>query len=362
MSRALNRIAVPLLHALDPETAHRAAVLLMRMAPPLPRKPDDGSLALDAFGLAFPNPIGLAAGFDKNAEVADAALRFGFGSTEVGTLTPRAQEGNARPRVFRLSADRAVINRYGFNNAGHAAAHGRLGKRHRGIVGVNVGANKDSDDRVADYTAGLACFADVADYFTLNISSPNTPGLRDLQATRSLDDLLARTIDTRDRLAARHGRKPLLLKIAPDLDLSGLDDVVAVARRRRIDGMIVANTTLARPATLRDPAARETGGLSGRPLFAPSTRMLAETFLRVERQFPLVGVGGIDSGATALAKIRAGASLIQLYSGLVFEGLGLVVAIKAHLTRELAAGTTSLAALTGADAEAWTRDRPPSAS
>jgi dihydroorotate dehydrogenase len=358
MIGVLGRIALPALHALDPETAHRAAVTLMRMAPIIPAPDDDPRLAVEAFGLRFSNPVGLAAGFDKDAEVADAALRFGFGFTEVGTLTPQPQAGNPRPRVFRLTADRGVINRYGFNNAGHVMAHRRLlaGKTRRGIVGINIGANKDAGDRVADYVAGLVRFADVADYFTLNISSPNTPGLRDLQAAQALDDLLARAIEARDGVTRRHGRKPLLLKIAPDLDLTALDDIVRIARQRRIDGMIVSNTTITRPLSLRDQsAAQEAGGLSGRPLFELSTRMLAETFLRVERQFPLVGVGGIDSGDTAFQKIRAGATLVQLYSGLVYAGIGLVGAVKQDLQRRLDSSGAALAAHIGEDANAWIR-------
>ena len=270
-------------------------------------------------------------------------------------MTPRPQPGNARPRVFRLAADRAVINRYGFNNAGHAPAHARLAARRRSgaVVGVNLGANKDAADRVADYVAGIDRFADVADYLTLNVSSPNTPGLRDLQATLALDELLARTLAARDAATERHGRKPLLLKIAPDLDDAALDDIVAVARRRGVDGMIVSNTTLSRPSGLRSGAAQEAGGLSGRPLFALSTRMLAAAFLRVDGAFPLIGVGGIDSAETAWAKITAGASLIQLYSGLVFAGPALVEDIKRGLADRLKAHGTGWSGVVGADAQAW---------
>ncbi|MFZ4530761.1 MAG: quinone-dependent dihydroorotate dehydrogenase [Alsobacter sp.] len=317
---------LPLLHGVDAETAHglglRALAALPAMAPP----PSDPRLAVSAFGLAFPNPLGLAAGFDKNAEVPDAMLGLGFGFVEVGTLTPRPQQGNPKPRVFRLPADRAVVNRLGFNNGGRAAGLARLRARagRPGIVGVNIGANKDTADRAADYAQLVTAFAPVASYFTVNVSSPNTPGLRDLQHEAALDDLLARVGDARDAAAAAHGRRPVLLKVAPDLSAAEIDGVVAVCRRRGVDGMIVSNTTVSRPAGLADPAASETGGLSGRPLFALSTRLLAATYLRVDGAFPLIGVGGVDSPQAALGKIEAGATLVQLYSALVFEGPGLV--------------------------------------
>jgi dihydroorotate dehydrogenase len=322
---------------------------------PLPRPvPDDDRLAVRAFGLTFPNPVGLAAGFDKHAEVPDSLLRVGFGFVEVGTVTPRAQTGNPRPRLFRLNNDEAVINRFGFNSQGEAAVLARLAARAErgGIVGLNIGANKITEDRGADYVRLIEAFAPVVSYFTVNISSPNTPGLRDLQQGAALDDLLVRVAAARDRVSLRAGDTPVLVKIAPDLTLSELDDVVAVARRRMIDGMIVSNTTVSRPPTLHNAKiATEAGGLSGKPLFALSTRMLAETFVRVEGQFPLIGVGGIDSGATALAKIRAGANLLQLYSALVFRGLSLVGEIKDELIKALDRGEArSLPDLVGMDA------------
>lgn len=339
------RIASPLLRLLDAETAHRATIAALKLLPTRTPPPDDPRLALTAFGLEFRNPIGLAAGFDKNAEVADAMLGFGFGFVEVGTLTPRAQAGNPRPRAFRLVEDRAVINRYGFNNNGHAPALAGLSKRaRRGVVGVNIGANKDAGDRVADYVAGVSAFADVASYFTINVSSPNTPGLRDLQEAEALSDLLARVVEARD---AARVRRPLLLKIAPDLTLTQLDAIVRVARDKRIDGMIVSNTTISRPTTLRSPLAKESGGLSGAPLFDLSTRMLAQTYLRVEGQFPLIGVGGVDSAQAALAKIEAGATLVQLYSALVYEGPGLVARIKRGLIDLLAREKEALSARIG---------------
>ncbi|WP_428032745.1 quinone-dependent dihydroorotate dehydrogenase [Ancylobacter sp.] len=341
-------LALPFARLLDPETAHSLSIRGLSCLPPRPAPVDDPRLAVTAFGLAFPNPVGLAAGFDKEAEVPDAMLGAGFGFAEVGTITPRPQPGNPRPRNFRLTEDRAVINRYGFNSGGHAPAAARLaarqGRRARGIIGVNVGANKDSTDRAADYVSGIRAFAGLASYFTANVSSPNTPGLRDLQEESALDALLARVMEARDATAPG---VPLLLKIAPDLALPHLDGIVAVARRRRIDGLIVSNTTISRPPGLRSPHKAETGGLSGRPVFALSTRMLAEAYVRVDGAFPLIGVGGIDSAATALAKIEAGASLIQLYSGLVYEGLGLVERIKEGLLAQLTRENATLPALTG---------------
>ena len=317
-----------------------------------------------AFGLNFPNPLGIAAGFDKNAQVPDALLRLGFGFVEVGTVTPHPQAGNPRPRLFRLNADEGVVNRLGFNNEGRSAVLARLAARANlaGIVGVNIGADRDLSDRAADYVRLIEAFASVAGYFTVNVSSPNTPGLRDLQQAKALDDLLARVVEARDRMLPHAGPTPVLLKIAPDLTLGDLDDVVGVARKRKVDGMIVGNTTISRPASLRDrERAREQGGLSGRPLFKLSTRMLAETFVRAESAFPLVGVGGIDLGATAIAKIKAGATLLQFYTGLVFHGIGLVAEIKADLLAALRRGhRDSLASMVGTDAADITAESWPS--
>lgn len=350
-------LAKPLLLAMDPEKAHGATIAALRTLPVLAAGPDDPRLAVEAFGLKFPNPVGMAAGFDKHAEVPDTLLRLGFGFAEIGTVTPKPQPGNPRPRSFRLTRDEAIINRFGFNSEGHAAVRRRLVARagHAGIVGVNIGANKDAVDRAADYVAGIEAFADVATYFTINISSPNTPGLRDLQQTAALDDLLARVIEARDATTYRTTRKPVLLKIAPDLALSDLDDVVGVARKRGVDGMIVSNTTISRPDALKDKTtARETGGLSGAPLYPLATKMLAQTYMRVEGQFPLVGVGGIDSAETAWGKIAAGATLVQVYSSLIYKGLGLVDEIKAGILRRLAAsGGKSLAELVGSGVGDW---------
>jgi len=356
----LERLVRPLLRALEPEDAHALTLRMLKFAPPLGAVRDDRRLAIRAFGLNFPNPVGMAAGFDKNAEVPDVLLRLGFGFAEVGTITPRPQPGNPRPRVFRLQADEGVINRLGFNSQGADVVLRRLAARTNagGIVGVNVGANKDAPDRVADYVRLIERFAAVASYVTVNISSPNTPGLRALQQAAALDDLLARVVDARERVAPHAGPTPVLLKIAPDLSLAELDDVVGIARSRRVDGMIVGNTTLVRPPSLRDTnTAKEVGGLSGHPLFPLATRMLAETYVRVEGVFPLIGVGGIDSGAAALAKFRAGAGLIQLYSALVFRGLGLLGEIKAALIAAVDRDRLdSLNELAGADAAAVTAE------
>jgi dihydroorotate dehydrogenase len=358
--RAFDTFSLPLLRWFDPEDAHRLAIQGLKFLPPMRARPDDAKLAVRAFGLNFPNPIGMAAGFDKSAEAPDALLRLGFGFVEVGTVTPKPQAGNPRPRLFRLERDEAVINRMGFNNDGAEAVLRRLAARAHlgGIVGVNLGANKDAEDRVADYVTLIEKFAPVASYFTINVSSPNTPGLRNLQQPEALDDLLAKVIDARERVRRNAGDSPVLLKIAPDLSLAELDDVVHIGRSRRIDGMIVGNTTLARPSAVREQGrASEQGGLSGRPLFRLSTRMVAETYVRVEGAFPLVGVGGIDSGGAALTKIRAGASLIQLYSSLIYKGLGLVEDIKNDLASTLLrTGRDSLSEIVGADAATITAE------
>ena len=354
-----DRLAAPLLRTLDPERAHALALNALKLAP-LPRPaPDDEKLQVHALGLIFPNPVGLAAGFDKNAEVADQLFRLGFGFVEVGGVTPQPQPGNPRPRLFRLDADEGVINRLGLNSEGVAAVAARLAARAGapGIVGINMGANKDTTDRTADYVACIETLAPHVTFLTVNVSSPNTPGLRNLQQAAALDELLARVIDARERAAERAPRRPLLLKIAPDLTLPDLDDVVGVARRHRIDGMIVGNTTIGRSNLRETGKAKEPGGLSGRPLFALSTRMLAETYVRAEGAFPLIGAGGIDSGAAAFAKIKAGASLVQLYSGLIFRGIGLIGAIKMDLIDFMRIGRLeALAQAVGRDAATITAE------
>ena len=363
MISLIDSLARPLLNLMDAEHAHRLAVRGLELLPRGPARADDPRLSVQVFGLNFPNPVGMAAGFDKHGEVPDALLRLGFGFVEVGTVTLRPQPGNPRPRLFRLPADQGVINRLGFNSEGAPAVLARLAARAGagGLVGVNLGANRDSPDRIADYVDLIETFAPVASYFTVNISSPNTPGLRDLQQGQPLDDLLARAVDARARVSRQAGPTPLLVKIAPDLTLNELDDIVSACRRRRVDGMIIGNTTVARPPSLQDvKTARESGGLSGAPLFALATRMLAETYVRAEGALPLVGTGGIDSGRTALAKIRAGACLVQLYSSLVFRGLGLVGEIKAELVNALARDDhAGLPDLVGRDAAAMTAEKWP---
>jgi dihydroorotate dehydrogenase len=342
----------PLLFRLPAERAHGVALtaiatgfdrwLLDRTAPPSPP-----ILAQRVWGLDFPNPIGLAAGFDKNARIANAVRRWGFGSVEIGTVTPRPQRGNPRPRLFRLAEDAAIVNRMGFNNDGLERVARRLARMpRRGIRGLNLGANRDSADPAADYAAGIRRSAGLADYLVVNVSSPNTPGLRDLQRRARLEALLSRLIAARDTSGRR---TPLLLKIAPDLTPAERCGIAEVAVAAGIDGLVVANTTVERPAGLRSRAASETGGLSGKPLFAPSTALLAEMHRLTEGRLPLVGVGGVASAADAYAKIRAGASLVQLYTALVFSGPALVGRIERDLARLLRAdGFGSIAEAVGA--------------
>lgn len=356
MSRALGTLARPALLLLPPERAHEATLRsLERGLHPRPSGDDDLRLAVETLGLKLPNPFGIAAGFDKNARVPDAILDMGFGFAEVGTVTPQPQAGNPTPRIFRLIRDRAVINRLGFNNEGHQRTFERLAAREqRGVVGVNIGANKDSADRIGDYVEGIHAFYDVASYFAVNVSSPNTPGLRDLQAPDALDELLTRLFDTRRHAGQAGGpEKPIVVKLAPDIAREDLRPIAQCLLSHEVDGICVSNTTLARPA-LRSGAAREPGGLSGRPLFARATQMLARMHLLTEGRIALIGVGGIDSGAAALAKIEAGASLLQLYTGLIYEGPGLLPRMKAHLVETMdEIGATSLSSLTGRKAEEW---------
>jgi len=343
-------MAQAFLQALDPERAHELAVRSLELGIYPRAVPDDPRLAQNLWGLHFPNPVGMAAGFDKDARVPGALLAAGFGFVEIGTLTPLPQSGNPRPRISRSAADGAIINRLGFNSEGHEAALARLWTRPPGIIGINLGANRDSKDRAGDYVRGIECLTSVASYLTINISSPNTPGLRDLQAPDVLDGLLQRA-----RAALKSGKSPpLLVKLAPDLADADLPEIVRVIIANNVDGLIVSNTTLARDG-LKDAAfARETGGLSGRPLFVPSTRMLARVYQLTEGKLPLIGVGGISSGEDALAKIEAGASLVQLYTGLVFEGLGLVGRIKRSLLDAIERGNIdTLAPLIGRRAGEW---------
>lgn len=325
------------LRLLDPEDAHQLAIgaLKLGLGPAAPEETDP-LLATRLAGLVLPSPIGLAAGFDKNAEVANAMLRAGFGFVECGTVTPLPQAGNERPRLFRLSADRAVINRLGFNNQGLEAFARRLAtRRRRGVVGANIGANKDSDDRIGDYVQGLTRLWGLADYFTVNISSPNTPGLRSLQAGAALEELLGRLAEAR-RVLARERDYPVFLKIAPDVSPDEIGDLVETALTHRIDALVVGNTTLSRPE-LRSPWRLEAGGLSGAPLMDLSTRLLALAYRAAAGRLVLVGVGGVASGADAFAKIRAGATAVQLYSAMVFEGPRIAVRIRNELSARLRA-------------------------
>ena len=338
-------LARPLLFALDAETAHGLTIRALKTGLLRAAAHPEAILQTTIAGLDLPSPIGLAAGFDKNAEVPDAILQMGFGFAEVGTITPLPQSGNPKPRMFRLAEDGAVINRLGFNNQGLAAAVTRLKARRRiGTVGVNVGANKDSDDRIADYVVGVRAVRDVADYLTINISSPNTPGLRALQSKDTLTELVARCLE------ARGDGPPLFVKVAPDLTDTDISDIAEVALASGIDGLIVSNTTITRPASLRGISRQEAGGLSGKPLFEPSTEVLRQIARATGGRLPLIGVGGIASGADAYAKLRAGASAVQVYTALAYAGPGLPARINAELAALLKRdGLTSVAAAVGLD-------------
>ena len=321
-----------LLRLLPPETAHETTLRLVEAGLAPRYRGDDHILATRLWNLDFPNPIGLAAGFDKDARVPDRMLGLGFGFVEVGSVTPRPQEGNPRPRLFRLVPDRAVINRMGFNNRGLAAAAARLSARRgrKGIVGANIGKNRDTADPFGDYEQGVMTLAPLVDLLVVNVSSPNTPGLRDLQRKRTVEALIERLLEARAR-ATPTRPPPLLVKVAPDLAPEERADIAEVALATGLDGLVVSNTTTHRPPELRSRHAPEPGGLSGRPLFAPSTALLAEMRRLTRGRVPLIGVGGVASGADAYDKIRAGASLVELYTALVYEGPGLVRRIKMEL-------------------------------
>lgn len=341
------------LFCLDPETAHDLSIKALKTGLiPSPPPIDDPRLAVKLAGLDFPNPVGLAAGYDKNAEVPDAVLQLGFGFMEVGTVTPRPQAGNPKPRLFRLATERGVINRLGFNNEGHSAVLQRLESRRKsGIVGVNIGANKDSPDFVADYVEGVRAFAHLAGYFTVNISSPNTPGLRNLQAGEALPRLLDSVFEAR---AGMSRQPPVFLKLAPDLDDKAIKEIAGIVSRSPLDGLMVSNTTLSRHGVEHHHHAAETGGLSGAPLFTRSTIVLARFREMLDPAFPLIGIGGVCDGKTAWAKLEAGASLIQLYSCMVYEG----PQIARNICRDLAArmtreGIAGLGKITGRKTAEW---------
>jgi dihydroorotate dehydrogenase len=328
----LYRTIRPLIFRLDAERAHRGTIAALKFLPVRRPPAFAGSLTTSVAGIGFPSPVGLAAGFDKDAEVADIMLGLGFGFVEVGTLTPQPQQGNERPRLFRLADDRAIINRMGFNNRGQADALARLAKRDRsrGIVGVNIGANKDSTDRIADYVAGVRAMSPVADYLTINISSPNTPGLRQLQDEGALRALLSAVNEARTV-----GGPPIFLKVAPDLGEGEPDQIVRVAMQHNVDAIIIANTTITRPM-LKSPLARETGGLSGEPLKALALDALRRFRSAGGGAIPLISAGGIASADDAWVRLRAGASLVQFYSAMVYEGPGLARRIAAGLAAKLA--------------------------
>ncbi|GHA31385.1 dihydroorotate dehydrogenase (quinone) [Devosia pacifica] len=349
---ALRTLSRDTLLKLEPETAHLATISALRLGlAPRPDGPDAPELATEIAGLSLANPVGIAAGFDKNAEVARPLAEMGFGMVEIGTVTPRPQSGNPRPRLFRLPEAEGVINRMGFNNDGHAAIFERLkNNRVPAALGVNIGANKNSPDFVADYVLGVTRFAELADYLTVNISSPNTPGLRDLQTDEALRRLLGAVLSTRSKASVR---VPVFLKLAPDLDEAALDAIAAVVAETDLDGLIVSNTTIGRDTVAGLAHSDETGGLSGRPLFALATRRLAQMRQRVG-ELPIIGVGGVHDAETAYAKFEAGANAIQLYSALVFGGVDLLDDIKSGLTERLRmAGHTSIAQCVGSRTDEW---------
>lgn len=353
---ALSGLTREALLKMDPETAHGATITALRLGlAPEQAHADGTELQTNLCGLELANPVGMAAGFDKNAEVARPLALMGFGMVEVGTVTPRPQAGNPKPRLFRVGPAEGVINRMGFNNEGHEAAIARLrGQRVPAALGVNIGANKDSADFVVDYVLGVKRFADLADYLTVNVSSPNTPGLRNLQADEALRRLLGEVLAAR---AKAKTRVPVFLKIAPDLDLAALDAIAAVVLATDLDGLIVSNTTITRDAVAGLENATETGGLSGKPLFALSTQRLAQMRQRVGT-LPIIGVGGIHSPQSALAKIEAGANAIQLYSAMVFGGLDLLDRLKRGLVAAVRAqGKTNIAQLVGSRTADWAEGR-----
>ena len=325
---------------LPAERAHKTTIKALKAGlGPAPVKTASPELVTQVGGLTLPNPVGLAAGFDKDCDVPDAMLAAGFGFVECGTVTPRPQIGNPKPRLFRLTEDQAVINRMGFNNGGLEVFKSRLTKRQGkdGIVGANLGANKDSRDRVEDYVMGLKALWGLSDYFTINISSPNTLGLRDLQNEKAMDELLGRLAEARSELAGDKPNFPMFLKVAPDVDMGEIERIVGQACTYGMNAIIVSNTTIARPDSLQSQYKGEGGGLSGAPLFEPSTKVLKEFYAAAQGKIDLIGVGGISNGAQAYAKIRAGAKAVQLYSALVFKGPGLVTEINRDLKARLKA-------------------------
>lgn len=356
MISLLQNVAQRGLKLLGPELAHDITIkaLCSGFVPKSPAR-DDPRLAVQILGQRFPNPIGMAPGFDKNALVYNALLQMGFGFAEVGTVTPLPQAGNARPRAFRLRDHGAIINRFGFNNDGIEASEKKLSETPpAGVVGINVGANKTTEDRAADYVACIRKLAPLASYITVNISSPNTPSLRSLQVGEALDDLLARVVEARDEAVRGDQPKPLLLKIAPDVSEHELDAIVHSVAKHRLEGMIVSNTTLDRTAVKNARHGKQSGGLSGAPLFERSTILLAKTRERVGPLLPIIGVGGVSTGQQGLQKLEAGANLIQLYTGIVYHGLPLLQDIKNQMVAELDKQNVSrVSVLTGSNVREW---------
>lgn len=357
MFKGLMTLARPALLALEPEKAHELTLRSLEKGL-FPRGgQNDPRLEQTVWGLKFANPLGMAAGFDKNGRVIGPLFRMGFGFCEAGTVTPLPQDGNPQPRVFRLIKDRAVINRLGFNNEGHDALATRLLTRsHDGVLCVNIGANKDSADRVQDYVTGLKRFYEAADFFTINISSPNTPGLRDLQAPEELDALLSKLMQTRSKLMDEDDAayRPIAVKLAPDIEDEALPAIIERLMSHKVDSIIISNTTLSRTGLEDTSSAGEAGGLSGQPLFTRSTRMLARVYQITRGEIPLIGVGGVNCGETALAKLQAGATLIELYTGLIYEGPSLITRIKRALIRHCEEnGYHSIEQTIGTKADKW---------
>ncbi len=355
MPGVFDQLARAALFSLSPEQAHRVAIRGLATGLVPPAEAPSPSLATRVLDLDLPTPVGLAAGFDKNAEAFQGLLRLGFGFVEIGTVTPRPQPGNPKPRMFRLEADEAIINRLGFNNDGIAAIRARLARsRGNGVVGVNIGANRDSENKTADYVAGIEAFAALAGYLAINISSPNTPGLRDLQGEGALDDLLIRLVSARDEVTNGTRATPLFLKVAPDLGEGDVERIAASVRGAGFDGMIVSNTTVAREGLKSARFRDETGGLSGPPLFRRSTALLARFRKALGPKVALIGVGGVDSAETAWAKLAAGADLVQVYTGMIYKGHGLAADINAGLARLLQDnGMPSIGEACGRETESW---------
>ncbi|BFZ19833.1 hypothetical protein BsWGS_22873 [Bradybaena similaris] len=360
-------IAMPLFRALPPETSHKLSIKLAKYKlVPKSQVPDSPLLATTVWGRSFSNPIGMAAGYDKHAEAVDGLFKMGFGFVEIGSVTPEPQEGNPKPRVFRLSEDEAIINRYGFNSDGHDVVYTRLSKRsheaetsRRGIVGVNLGKNKTSPNAIEDYVKGVRKFGEVADYLVVNISSPNTPGLREMQRQEELTDLLDKVVEARDNLPVSP-KPPLLVKIAPDLTDDEKKAIAAVVTRPKckVDGLIISNTTVARPESLKGNHKEEIGGLSGKPLREKSLETIGDMYRLTKGQIPIIGVGGVGSGRDAYEKVKAGASLIQLYTALVYQGPPVIGKIKKEMEELLRLdGYQHLSEAVGADFKKETKTK-----